>query len=301
MPPRNYKAIPVASPPNRDPSLQPHDRLLERLCTGAVRLEIFALTPVFPGSGTFMLDDAAPADRSVVQAPATRDGVAVIPGSSIKGSCRQAHEAITASASPFTRDTRGPSAGLFGSLQRQGRVSFDDAVPVDAEGQPLPELELQRIRLSGTYSPKNGNRWGRRFYGPQKPDADQPPRLPSLAIPSGTRLHTTLRFRNAQPYELGALFLALGMAPESADRFSPKLGGGKYDRFGWVRVTPVAYRLHAPLRIGRVEWIDDPKKVAACCRKAMKAARELLPPAGQAALATLRETLQPSGEQEATP
>jgi CRISPR/Cas system CMR subunit Cmr6 (Cas7 group RAMP superfamily) len=283
LPPRNYLPIPV-EPDGivRGGEPQPHDQLRRGpgALTGAAGLEIKVLAPVHVGCGAYGL-----VDGQVVKEPVRRDGKVVLPGSSIKGMCRQIHEVLTQSASPFSEEppasARGSSQGpsrseaLFGFLGFQGRVSFDDASSAEA-------LEPQVVHLSVPYSPQNPV--GRRFYGAMPEGAEQPPRIPVVAIPAGARLQTVLRFRNVAEDELGGVFLSLGL-----DRFTPKLGGGKYDPIGWVRFHLRRYRVRSG--IGQAEtWIEDPAAVERWREDLL--GKVSLPPAGQEALELLEARMQ---------
>ncbi|MFP3939772.1 MAG: RAMP superfamily CRISPR-associated protein [Thermoanaerobaculia bacterium] len=238
-PPRNYFGIPESGSGRRERPPAHHDRLLAdpETITGAVELGIRVLEPVHVGSGAFGLHQGR-----VVKEPVRRRELLVIPGSSLKGMCRQIVEALTASDSPFDPRARyrapphgdpprpvSAASALFGALGYQGRVSFDDAVPAEA-------LHPEEIALSVPYPPQKPV--GRRFYGDPPRGADQPPSIGALAIPGGSLLLSTLRFRNLDRRELGEVFLGLGV-----DRFAPRLGGGKYDGFGRVEIVPRGYRL----------------------------------------------------------
>jgi hypothetical protein len=288
-PPRNYFGIPPVDRVNRATAPVYHETLQARgLLTGALEVEIEALSPVHVGCGAFELLG----DR-IVKEPIRRGGALVIPGASIKGMCRQTFEALTASGSPFDRDeshragrpgqpTPGVSAAasLFGTLGLQGRVSFDDAVPV---GPAAPaELRPEAIALSVAYAPRTAV--GRRFYGLLPQGADQPPTIPALAIPAGSLLLSHLRFRNLARQEMGGLLTSLGVG-----LFTPRLGGGKYDDFGWVRFRPRAVRLRGS-GLEASEWERSPGAVEAFVKECRDQVR--LAGSGRDALDTLIRKLQ---------
>lgn len=289
--PRNYFGIPHG-PVNR--SVEPiyHDSLdTVELATGAVALEIETLAPVHVGSGAFELSG----DR-ICKEPVRRGGVLVIPATSIKGMSRQVLEAISASGSPFDRAEhhkavrRGPGSGLspaaavFGTLGLQGRVGFDDAVPAP-DGQPA-EIAPESILLSVAYPPQKPV--GRRFYGPMPDGADQPASVPALAIPAGTVLRTRMRFRNATRAALGGVLISLGVG-----RFTPRLGGGKYDDHGWVRFRVTGYRFRPPGTVSAGRWEREPDAVAAFVGECQE--QVPLTGAGKEALARLTRKLQWQG------
>ncbi|HEX9730763.1 MAG TPA: RAMP superfamily CRISPR-associated protein [Thermoanaerobaculia bacterium] len=237
LPPRNYFALPV--PRTRQES-EPvfHDRLDADLGSGVIELDVETLSPVHVGSGTFGIFQG-----QLVKELMRRAGEPIVPGSSIKGMCRQVYEVLTDSASPFREMYRksrpqplSAAGALFGALGYQGRIGFDDAVL-------KADVELIRIELSVAYPPQREK--GRRFYGRLPEDARQPRKIPALAIPPGVTLSTALRFRNLERREVGGVLLSLGVAS-----FTPKLGGGKYDDYGWARFCPTRYRLREGMRFG---------------------------------------------------
>lgn len=220
-----------------------HDRLGRNQLSGSATLELEVLTPVHVGSGAYELGRSA----GLVKAQIVRNGEPIIPGSSIKGMCRSIHEAVTGSPSPpqegMIRLDRpgqcGWSAALFGGFGYQGRISFDDAVVAESE----EAFELAEEEIAPGYPPPKIDKRSpeRRFYGPGRVETQQ--FVPVEAISKGSRLRTQLRFRNVQAYELGSVFVALGIG-----RFAPKLGGGKYDGLGQVRFHVRGLRLVRPGR-----------------------------------------------------
>jgi len=148
LPPRNYFALPV--PRTRQES-EPvfHDRLDADLGSGVIELDVETLSPVHVGSGTFGIFQG-----QLVKELMRRAGEPIVPGSSIKGMCRQVYEVLTDSASPFREMYRksrqqplSAAGALFGALGYQGRIGFDDAVL-------KADVELIRIELSVAYPPQ---------------------------------------------------------------------------------------------------------------------------------------------------
>ena len=277
-PPRNYLAIPVArrSPRGVEKS---HAFFDATKLTGTMELELVALSPVHVGSGGFAFHENRPV-KDVIR----RRGRPIIPGSSLKGMCRYTVEALTESGAP------GPMAGqpdraasIFGSLEQQGFLSFDDAV---CRGG----VELKQVWLSGAYPPVKT--LGRRFYGPQPQGANQPLRCPALAIPAKTSLSVMLRVQNLDDFELGFVLLALGLNP----KFDQKVGGGKFDPIGWVRFSARSWRQR--------RWLAEPKVVESkslrsFVRRCALAAQAMLQPPGTRALEELRKHMRFEEDPEA--
>lgn len=288
-PPRNRFAFQVSQRPT---SVEPpsHAQLGGRVgeqdrLWGSIRLEIETLSSVYVGSGSFTLGEKSDLARQTVR----RKNCPIIPGSSIKGSCRLIYEVLTSSQAPGFNQC-DPAGALFGALGYRGRASFDDAVPT----QPCKPKE---IKLSVAYPPRRKVQ-GRRFYGAQPKEAVQPQQIPTLAIPSGTLLETYLRFRNVSPGEAGGLLRSLGIAsidPEE-DGFTPKLGGGKYDPFGWVRFRVAGLLLREgrentfALPRHRKEWASDPQVIEGFLRRVIRAFHPT--PEGAQFLAKLTERMQ---------
>jgi hypothetical protein len=73
--------------------------------------------------------------------------------------------------------------------------------------------------------------------------------------------------------------------------FCPKLGGGKYDPFGWVRFSALRFSLAAGLESRCNPWESDFDKVQVFCTRLLEAV--ILSPAGNRALDELQRRMQP--------
>lgn len=276
-PPRNRFGIPPKGPKPPGVPAVLHDRLNPEKLSGVLRLEVRTLTPLHVGTGAFTVTGGELAKDLL-----RRDGRPVVPGSSIKGICRQTYEALTNSPPPFGDFPKGrgrlasPAGSLFGALGLEGRLSFDDAVPA-------AEIEPVKIRLSVAYPPRKP--LGRRFYGRMPAGALQPKTIPALAIPAGKTLETALHFRNLEHRDLGGVLMALGV-----DRFTPRLGGAKYDDYGWVRFGVIGFRLRGGFRFGESRWQGGEAEVAAFVERCAGAVS--LTPEGGEVLKTLTDRLQ---------
>lgn len=229
LPPRNHFGQTLTGP-KCDATDPGHASLLSGRFTGSIMLRIEVLSPVLVGIGEF-----EPHENRLVRAAATRAGVPVIPGSSLKGACRQVFESLTASDSPFDKDRFACRTGvsrasaIFGRLGHQGRAGFDDALP-------LAPVRFVTVRVSVPYPPQAET--GRRFYGLLPEGAQQERLIPAQALPTGACLETHLRVRNVSREELGGILVSLGV-----EAFVLRVGGGKYDGYGCVRVSVVGFAL----------------------------------------------------------
>lgn len=273
--PRNHFPVPHAAVKGDAPQID-HGRLDPQRSTGALTLRLEVLAPLHAGTGEF-----EPVGTRLVRVAMSRGGRPVVPGSTIKGACRQTYEALTDSDSPFPSDrlaSRGgssASAALFGSLGYQGRVGFDDA-------ELTEPVRLVEVLLSQTYPPRD--KTGRRFYGLLPAGAAQERLIPAWAIPAGSFLRTQLRVRNVDEREIGGVLLSLGVG-----RFVLRLGGGRYDGYGCVRVALDRYALRSGTTWRRPEWIGEPAAVNSFRDRCLAAFEPT--PAGKAALALLCEKL----------
>lgn len=275
--PRNDFSIPeeyVA----RSSQMVPHDKLQRTKLTGSLELAATTLEPVHVGSGSFELLD------HLVKEIVRRRGRPVIPGTSLKGMCRQIHEVLTSSPAPFKDKLEsgqkylGSSASLFGALGYQGRISFDDV--------ELPEgCEPVEVLVSVPYKPQR--KAGRRFYE-SFPEGTGPERtIPILAIPAKTNLVACLRFRNVTRGELGGVLLSLGVG-----RFAPRLGGGKYNGYGQMRFEVRRFRLREGITWGTSHREEEPEAVAAFVQSCIEAFQ--LTDVGRDALELLTRRLSPA-------
>lgn len=182
-----------------------------------------------------------------------------IPGSTLKGAVRAVVEAITESCIGVTRVERQelppslrstcrlpllcPACGLFGTMNKQSRLLFSDAV--------LEEGQAVIARMPGLYGPrpwlgrayKNPARQfkGRKFYFHGRPQTHKVGHYIEALKPNGV-LSGNVAFTNLEAAELGLLLFAMGLDGS----FQLALGGGKPMAMGRVEITARSLRLHQP-------------------------------------------------------
>jgi len=153
------------------------------------------------------------------------------------------------------RELLCPACALFGFENSNGtlrsRISFADLTTEDdvaPETRDMPSQFGPRIHHLGKFRIDDsrglrefvvGPLHGRKFY------VDSAVREPAVgherveAMASGTHLLGTIQLFNVETAELGALLVALGVAPASF----LKVGAGKGHGFGRIRLDAMTYRL----------------------------------------------------------
>lgn len=227
--PTNYEGVPAV--PRRvgtPPQTVAHDRLLADRISGSIRLALRTIDPVRVGQGSY--EPRPP--RALVQDVISRNGVPILPGSSLKGVVRSLLEAIYGGCDPS--DPCHPPCvacslfGFVGGRDREmsefmGRVGIEDALPLDAAAAAPVILKVPRA-----FAPRR--RVGRRIYGPAPAGVE--PTVAVLAVPRGVVFETRVVVRNVSNEELGQVLRSAG-----ADAtFAPRVGGGKFYGFGRVAV-----------------------------------------------------------------
>jgi|GEM_PF-6884220 len=271
-PPRNYFTIPHGRDVSKS-SVTARNAIRRNAISGTIELCIKAVTEIHIGTGGF-----TEYDGRLVKDVVRTNGIPVIPGSSIKGPIRQIHEAVFQGGDPWQEEVKrgnvshaqlSLSAALFGALGYQGRLAFEDAVPIPTDG----DAEIVQICLSAQYEPRLSE--GRRFYGKMPQEAQQEPRIPALAIPRGTILLTYLHFDEVTKMELGTILRCMGLADsfKVRDGFQVRLGGGKYDGFGLAKFSPGKFKLMSKtLDDGLIQyWHENDEETRAFCGQLLKA------------------------------
>jgi CRISPR-associated protein Csm3 len=225
-----------------------HDRYQGN--TGFLDLALTAKTPLLIGSGDV---EIGPGSKSgVYQTFARSRGEVVIPGSSFKGVLRSYAEALSPSClgGQCRVGTTGicPACSIFGAPSYAGRVVVFDLAAGPCGTSPLG--------IEARWAPGPGRDDERKFYHHLAEVRPGDERVEVVAAGTRFRGHgggsvpagstPALAFRNLEDWELGLVFLALGLAPDY--RFLLKVGGGKAQGLGSARVevTRVTVRRAEP-------------------------------------------------------
>ena len=251
--------VEVAAASSMPPRTKPgHDRLKPTSWTGKLMLRMSTLPDeglgVVPGSGAMVIYNVEGQEQTV-EACSRRHGMPIIPGTSVKGSIRTLYELLTGSCNinDFRSRCRGgrgndrvcAACALFGHLGYAGRLGFDDAVP-ESGGS----VDMMVVDVPVAWTPRSSRASYRLYDG--KPalgaDGEAPRDFIQVELFAGAFLGR-MRFRNAEPVEMGRLFLALGLG-EGALSFTPKLGGKKFDGQGAVKVEVAGVTLSQCGKLG---------------------------------------------------
>ena len=214
--------------------------------TGFLDLALTAKTPLLIGSGDVEIGPGS--QTGIYQTFARSRGEVVIPGSSFKGVLRSYAEALSPSClgGRCRVGTTGlcPACSIFGASSYAGRVVVFDLWAGPCRTSP--------IGIEARWAPGPGREDERKFYHHLAEVRPGDERVEVVA--AGTRFQgvgggtapaestPVLAFRNVEDWELGLVFLALGLAPDY--RFLLKVGGGKAQGLGssQVEVTRVTIR-----------------------------------------------------------
>jgi len=183
----------------------------------------------------------------------------IIQGSSLKGCIRSVYEAITKSCICKTKANTNqipdgyreckikrqenrvnicPACQVFGAMDWQGLIEFDDA-QCEKTGFAvgfMPSLYRPRPDESNAYFDARGKVAGRKFYYHTIRAIDKGENK-GITVQQAAREYifkTKIQFKNLHPAELGSLFIVLGQDPKYA--IALKIGGGKPIGMGTMTV-----------------------------------------------------------------
>ena len=204
--------------------------------TGFLDLALTAKTPLLIGSGDVEIGPGS--HTGIYQTFARSRGEVVIPGSSFKGVLRSYAEALSPSClgGQCRVGTLCPACSIFGAPSCASRV-----VVFDLWAGPC---RTSLLDIEARWPPGAGRQDERKFYHHLAEVRPGDERVEVVA--AGTRFRgvgggtepaestPALAFRNLEDWELGLVFLALGLSPDY--RFLLKVGGGKAQGLGSARV-----------------------------------------------------------------
>lgn len=276
MPPQRPRPPQRPQPPQRDPNLPPppfeivefppqeppsksspsgHDRYRKNYYHGAIELKLQVKTAVHVSTGIVALgtDVGQPEPLIKTMVRGTKQEL-MIPGSSLKGVVRSVYEAITNSTLgvvakddkqfippaylPCGNNTQlCPASRVFGAMDWQGLVQFDDA--------HCDRTESVTGFMISPYGPnkqaylRHGKAYGRKFYYHAiKAINDGNRGIATQQAGTNSWFNARIRFKNLTQAELGALFIALGQ--DTQFPFALKVGGGKPRGMGTMTVEVIA-------------------------------------------------------------
>lgn len=257
-----------APEPSRTPIEDLHEEFAAGALSGTLSGEIYTLTEIHVGTGQLVRpQDLSPRPTAKLDYPLIAaffrtigtDGriKRIIPGSSWRGVVRNIVEMITPSAFGVAgsglpselRDSRfsdkqqkanerpvfDPAGQIFGGQGYASHVRFRDLTTTDEVGWPVLNLKERwtpKVRLPNdrkvylhTAEPELGNEL-------------------LEVCPPGVIWEFQIAFHNLSQAQLGLLLIALGQDRQAP--LFPKLGGGKGQGIGSIRVQNVKVELEAP-------------------------------------------------------
>lgn len=243
--PSNYRSVPAARPIQaKDGTQGLHDHTMSDRLTGIVTIRIRAIDSFRIGSGGYSPFKSTLCAEVMTRKNAEGKDEIFIPGSSIKGALRSLAEALGGGTDPDDNGMTSVTCSLFGEIKRgkearhlMGRVGISDALAYTDANTEKPKFGM--LNMPPAFSPRKNV--GRRFY-------DIPLEKPKGIVPhfvavQGCVFEANIQLTNVRKGELGLLLTAAGMANNPADKFFPRLGGGKYYGLGRVEFSVVSARL----------------------------------------------------------
>ena len=229
-----------------------HDQYLSQCCHGTLFLKLTVCTPLHVSTGVLATgEDVNKRGIPLIKTMETQDTQKlIIPGSSLKGVIRSVYEAITNSTLGVVGREKGripkdrfpgndktklcPASRIFGAMNWQGLVSFNDAKCdkqqftvgfMPSLHRPHPERKAYN---KGKYVA------GRKFYYNFGRAVDQGQNRGIPVQQAGTEyiFTTQIQYKNLTEAELGTLLVILGQDKNNA--IALKIGGGKPIGMGTV-------------------------------------------------------------------
>lgn len=257
-----------APEPTRTRIEEMHEEFAVGALSGILSGEIYTLTEIHVGTGQLVRpQDLSPRPTAKLDYPLIAaffraigtDGRTnrIIPGSSWRGVVRNLVEMITPSAFGVAgsglpaelRDSRfsdkqqknnerpvfDPAGQIFGGQGYASHVRFRDVTTPDETGWPV-------LNLKERWTPKVRLPNDRKVYL----HAAEPELGNELleVCPPGVIWEFQIAFHNLSQAQLGLLLIALGQDPQAP--LFPKLGGGKGQGIGSIRVQKVSITLDTP-------------------------------------------------------
>ncbi len=264
--PKPYELIPF---PKQKPTLKHpvgHDQYKRDHYHGSIFLTLKVKTAVHVSTGIVALGtdvkSKVPLIKTMTQGAEQRLTIA---GSSLKGVVRSIYETITNSTlgavtgrykekippdrRPCSKKTElCPASLVFGALDWQGLIQFQDAIAEKAESVTgfMPSLYRPRPDEYAGYL-QNNRAVGRKFYyhAVKAVDGGQQG-IPVQQAGTEYMFTTEMQFKNLSEAELGAFLVALGQDEQHS--FALKVGGGKPIGMGTMAVEIASIEVFQNLR-----------------------------------------------------
>lgn len=250
--PKPYDVVnfPKTPPPKGKPI--GHDRYFGDRLHGILHLQLEVGTGVHVSTGSVVMGsdvgEKIPLIKTMMQ---TGEKQPVIPGSSLKGVVRSIYEAITNSTLGVVtgrernkmpperlpcnkKEQLCPASQLFGALDWQGLISFQDARCIGSKFTTgfMPSMYRPRPDQRRAYFHPVARKF---YYHAVKPVSGGDRGVPVQQIGQKQIFETQLHFKNLTQAELGTLLIAFGQ--DQNYPFALKVGAGKPIGLGTLVVS----------------------------------------------------------------
>lgn len=229
-----------------------HDRYLPQNCHGTLHLKLTVRTPLHVSTGVVAMgEDINKRGIPLIKTMETEDTQKlIIPGSSLKGVVRSVYEAITNSTLGVVGREKGrvprdrfpssdntklcPASRVFGAMNWQGLVSFNDAKCEKQQFAVGFMPSLHRPHPERKAYNKGKFVASRKFYYnfARAVDRGQNRGVPVQQAGTEYIFTTKIQYKNLTEAELGTLLVILGQDQNNA--IALKIGGGKPIGMGTV-------------------------------------------------------------------
>lgn len=260
--PYDFVQFPNTPPTKKKPI--GHHKYIKNHIHGTLHLELTVGTGVHVSTGRVVMGEDVGQNRTPLIKTMLDGGksVPIIPGSSLKGVVRSVYEAITNSTlAVVTKSYRDqmpqdrlpcgdkeelcPASKVFGALDWQGLISFQDAICTDfrfSQGFMPPLFRPRPDQTQKYFEPVS-----RKFYHHAVKAVDKGSKgIPVQKVGEQKVFQTKVQLKNLTFAEFGTLLIALGQ--DSKHSFALKVGAGKPIGMGTMEVNLVKFEQATSLK-----------------------------------------------------
>jgi len=186
-----------------------------------IEYNLVTKSPLHVGNG-LVYQKGSQVGRGIIR---NADKTPIIPGSTLKGVCRNNFNLIVKNTCMFQCKFRFPkytkvckTCDLFGTSSLASRIRFQDAV---AQNKTYTNSVEKVIKIPHLMEPKIKKRYHQKYYHNIEYDPGNTGEVPIWTLPPGITFKGTIIIENFNKFELKAVLLALNLRPQIL------IGGGK--------------------------------------------------------------------------